>query len=190
MLRPSDVSAIIVTRGDVDLASIIATLPYREVVVWDNRVRPGDARTFGRYLAIREAVSEYVYFQDDDCIVRCHDQLLAAYREGCIVANMKPERIEEYLGLESALLGWGSVMHRDQPWAAIECYLSVYPNDEFFREIAVDHVVPLFSPCILVAGGVEDLPYALDEGRTSCVPGWQAQKREAIRRGDELRRMA
>ena len=44
-----NVSACLVTRGDVDLTAIIASLPYDDVVVWDNSKRR-NLRTYGRYL--------------------------------------------------------------------------------------------------------------------------------------------
>jgi hypothetical protein len=53
-VKPKDVSAIIVTRGDVDLTPIINTLPYQDVIVYDNCKRH-DFGIFGRYFAIREA---------------------------------------------------------------------------------------------------------------------------------------
>ena len=35
----ADISAIIVTRGDVDLRDILDALPYQDVVIWDNSQR-------------------------------------------------------------------------------------------------------------------------------------------------------
>ena len=55
---------MLVTRGDVDLEPILATLPYEDVVVWNNAERPFDAKTYGRFCAIEEAKNEVVYFQD------------------------------------------------------------------------------------------------------------------------------
>ena len=41
MLDPAEVTACLVTRGDVDMQPILETLlPYNEVIVWDNSERP------------------------------------------------------------------------------------------------------------------------------------------------------
>lgn len=80
-----NVSAIIVTRGDVDLEQVLAPLPQEwERVIWDNGARrlsrygPGysldlhevdDLSVYGRYAAIAHATGELIYVQDDDCVV-------------------------------------------------------------------------------------------------------------------------
>lgn len=82
------VSAIIVTRGDVDLAPVLESLPTEwERIIWDNGagkvVRHGpqgsgseavwagvsDLIVFGRYAAIKHASQDLIYCQDDDVIV-------------------------------------------------------------------------------------------------------------------------
>jgi hypothetical protein len=81
-----NVSAIIVTRGDVDLEPILRSLPAAwEMIVWDNgdsrcAVWPGyegaarwhevsDLSVYGRYAAIKHASHDICFVQDDDCIV-------------------------------------------------------------------------------------------------------------------------
>lgn len=84
-----NVSAIIVTRGDVSLKPVLASLPIEwEVLVWDNgagelrtRVMPTiaakvvlgeplpDLSVYGRYAAIEHATHDLIYVQDDDVIV-------------------------------------------------------------------------------------------------------------------------
>jgi len=81
-----DVTAVLVTRGDVDMQPIIDSLPYGSVVVWDNSRRPVDYGVFGRYLAIFETTRPLVYFQDDDLLFTRHDELMAAYEPGGITA--------------------------------------------------------------------------------------------------------
>lgn len=84
------VSAIIVTRGDVDLQPIFESLPPEwEIVTWDNgrhqvtvsTPRVGDSvcnvltegtsdlSVYGRYAAIEYASGMLIWVQDDDCIV-------------------------------------------------------------------------------------------------------------------------
>jgi hypothetical protein len=85
-----NVSAIIVTRGDVDIVPILDSLPAEwEVLVWDNgrgsisrrvskhllaRIVTGegelpDLAVYGRYRAIEYATNDLIYVQDDDCVV-------------------------------------------------------------------------------------------------------------------------
>jgi hypothetical protein len=90
-----NVSAIIVTRGDVDLRPIVQSIPWEwETLVWNNgqgeddpglyrrMTRSGllarrvlgwseypDLAVFGRYAAIEQAQGDLIYVQDDDCIV-------------------------------------------------------------------------------------------------------------------------
>lgn len=86
----NDVSAIIVTRGDVDLKPVLKSLPDEwEVLVYDNgqgsisvRVLESllarkitgkgelpDLSVYGRYAAIEYASGDLIYVQDDDCVV-------------------------------------------------------------------------------------------------------------------------
>lgn len=82
-----NVSAIIVTRGDVDLRSILESIPQDwQVIVWDNGAgnvlerakTPSrlmtldddirDLAVYGRYAAIEYTSSELIYVQDDDVL--------------------------------------------------------------------------------------------------------------------------
>ena len=80
------VSACLVTRGDQpeQLERIIGTLPYDEVIVWDNK--PVDLLCAGRYAAMESAKHDVVYFQDDDTLFHHHDKLMAAFEYGRITA--------------------------------------------------------------------------------------------------------
>jgi hypothetical protein len=86
-ITPDKVSACLVTRGDQpdQVERIIATLPYDEVIVWDNSREP-DMLTAGRYMAAMRAKHDVVYFQDDDTLFVHHDKLMAAYEPGRIDA--------------------------------------------------------------------------------------------------------
>jgi hypothetical protein len=80
MLTADKVSACLVTRGDQpeQLARIIQTLPYAEVIVWDNS-QARDLKTAGRYQAMLLAEHDVVYFQDDDTLFERHDELIDAF---------------------------------------------------------------------------------------------------------------
>ena len=80
MIDASQVSACLVTRGDQpeQLARIIDTLPYDEIIVWDNSQRH-DLKTAGRYAAMDMAKHDVVYFQDDDTLFTHHAELIAEW---------------------------------------------------------------------------------------------------------------
>jgi len=87
VIDAAHVSACLVTRGDQpeQLARIIDTLPYDEIIVWDNSREP-DMLTAGRYMAATQAKHGVVYFQDDDVLFTRHVELMAAYEPGGITA--------------------------------------------------------------------------------------------------------
>lgn len=100
-----NVSAIIVTRGNVDLSEILASLPVEwERVVWDNtgtcEVYDGpnrmvsrvaldvpDLAVFGRYAAIEHSSGDLIYVQDDDCVVE-DPQAIVEWWQRASVATM------------------------------------------------------------------------------------------------------
>ena len=157
--NPKDVSAVIVTRGDQDLTQIRASLPFEDVVIWDNSKRH-DVSVYGRYAALREVRNTIVYVQDDDCLVprSAIDTLLAEYRPGEIVANMPVSRWSDYP--DSCLVGWGAVFDRRLPQQAFDRYAKLYPLGavEFMRDC--DVVFTTLTPHVKFDLGFEHLPWA------------------------------
>jgi len=157
-----DVSAVLVTRGDVDLAPIIETLPYGEVVVWDNSTRPVDYGVFGRYVAIAETTRDLVYFQDDDCLVSCHEELLDAWEPGYVVGNAfdDAERLKRYEG--TTLLGWGAIFEPDLPWQMFTEYARHFPLEDLWLDgeygghggLGAEIVFPMLAPSKTITHGV------------------------------------
>lgn len=182
MIAFEDVCAVIVTRGDVDLASILATLPYPDVVIWNDQER-GSQGCYGRYLAAAETTRPVVYYQDDDLIFTAHDELLAVYEPGWMVVNMPSPWYETcgYDKLGQALVGAGSLVDRDLPFPALERYLAEYPQDELFNAYC-DVVVGMLTPHVRCDLGYEVLPYASAPGRIYTSPGAVERKREMQRR--------
>lgn len=131
-MTAADVTACLVTRGDVDLTPILDTLPYEHVIVWGPD-RP-ELHVYGRYAAIQEARTPVVYTQDDDCIFRHHDQLLALYEPGRIVSTYghgdTPDGYQDM-----CLVHGGAIMDQHLPARAFTRYLVRWPYDEgFLRE--------------------------------------------------------
>jgi hypothetical protein len=175
-LKPEHVVACLITRGDVDLGPILETLPYPNVIIWgpDNPALP----VLGRYAAMRQARTRVVYTQDDDCLFTQHDELLAAYEPGMIVAvnghGDDPGGYEDV-----ALVHGGAIMDRLLPWAAFAEYLLHYPYDEgLLRE--ADMISGTITPSRQL-----DLPYeirmeiATRPNRMSNQP-WQRDLKKKI----------
>lgn len=149
-------SAIIVTRGDVDLDPIWASVPDEwEKITWDNSgrleivspVRPGYLRTgpptdlsvYGRYAAIQYASHPLVYVQDDDCVVSDPQQIVDVWDEMETLARIEqspdstnflvanmPQEFRPHY-LDSCLVGFGACFHRDAPARAFQAYVDFYP---------------------------------------------------------------
>lgn len=174
-LSASEVSAVIVTRGNVDLTPVLATLPYDDVVVWDNSQRPQDMKIYGRYAALRECKHDVVFFQDDDVLFTAHEQLLAEYEPGVIVANMDAPWVEACGYHDMVLLGAGSIADRALFHPALDKYLTRYPRDpEFLLE--ADFVVGTMVPGRKVDLGYEPREFTDDPDRLYRQPGQQEAK--------------
>lgn len=133
------VTACLLTRGDVDMAPIIGTLPYDEILVWNRRERDEHPGTFGRYRLMNEARHDVIYLQDDDCVFRHHDKLMLAYDPGRITAvyghGDTPDGYDDM-----ALIHGGALVDREVSLAAFDRYLEEWPQDEgFYREADMIH---------------------------------------------------
>jgi len=173
------VSACLVTRGDLDLTPILDTLPYDDIVVYDNSKRE-DAGIYGRYLATLEAKHDVIYTQDDDLLVTCHTELAAAYKPGVLTVNY-PEPYD---------IPWvarGALFDRWLPALAFARYFAHHPKDTYFTHYACDGVFALLTPTRVVDHGSVDLPAGFRDGRVSTSPGWYDEKRpEIILRCEEI----
>lgn len=187
-LTAADVSAIIVTRGNIEMADIVATLPYDEVIIYDNSQKERDLKCYGRFAAIAEAKHDVIYFQDDDIIFREHDQLLAAYEPGRITTNMPSPWYEanSYDVLRCALVGAGSLVPRDLPWLSFELYLSEWPEDDLFLTYC-DFVHGILTPSKRFDFGYEILPHASAPGRIYTAEGAHERKMTVVDRAIALR---
>lgn len=189
-IAANDVTAILVTRGDVDLSPILDSLVFRNVVVWDNS-RLCDRGVFGRYEAVECAITGVVYTQDDDCVVDPEVQLalLDAYEPGVLTVNMNPQHNGDAMPL-LALLGWGSVFDARSPERAFAQWERKHAADMRSREfltIGCDIVFPVLTPSRMLHLGHENLPYAWASNRTHLQPGYQERKGWYYREAAKLR---
>ncbi len=170
-LGPERVSAVIVTRGDVDLTESLALLDrFDEIIIWNNALET-DLAVYGRYAGIEQARNDVVFTLDDDCLVshEAQDVLLAAYMPGVIVANMPEARWRDYP--DSCLTGWGAVFDRVLPEQAfarmtdakIMLPIDPSPQDFFYREC--DVAFTTLTPHRKIDVGFTHQPWAEDPAR-------------------------
>lgn len=167
-LNASQVSAVLVTRGDVDLTPVLDSLPFDDVVIWNNSTRPEDLKVAGRYAAIAEAKHELIYTQDDDAIcpaaelVERYAGYLSWKEAGPLLVNVPPG--------EQPWLAWGAVFHRDQPDDAFKRWGALHDfDDETFCRWA-DVVFAHLAGWREVDLGHDDLPWATAPNRMYQQP--------------------
>jgi hypothetical protein len=167
----ADISAVIVTKGDVDLSPILESLRsdgFEDIVVWDNSKRPFDVKVFGRYAAVAEAKHEFIYVQDDDCIVHAfpkddHDARIIGsdfddlYKDRIICNVPSADHRKFYEALGMSLVGWGAVFHRSL--VDFHRYSAVCDCDDLFlREC--DRVFTALNPFYNVDFPITHLEHA------------------------------
>jgi len=105
------ISAVIPTRGDVDLGPIVDRLreypEVRQIII-----EIGDT-PFNRYLGAEKARYPVIYTQDDDCITDIRP-LIERYRPAILVNAMTAEHEPNYRGQRDTLIGFGGIFHRDR----------------------------------------------------------------------------
>lgn len=195
---PVVATAVIVTRGDVELEPILASLRavprIVDLVVWDNS-RNLDLKVWGRHEALRGVDTRVVYSQDDDIVYtpEAIDRILDAYVPGLAVGCMYPEwsAQAERSGIPGGYAdlvypGSGAVYDRETPLVAAARYLEHHPEDEFFR-LWCDAVIGVLAPTAAHGERFEILPAAYGADRLSRRPNAVKDKREAILRARRIR---
>jgi glycosyltransferase involved in cell wall biosynthesis len=176
VLAPSDVSCVIPTRGNVDLTEVLESLPFTDVVVYDNSQRD-DQGIYARYAAMIEAKNDIIVTQDDDVVVPCWAEILAAYEPGVLTVNYAEP-------WDIPWVACGAVFDYELPFEAFTRYLHVYPGDRLFTHRICDAVFGLLTDRVKVIDyGHRDLPYGLVTGRVSTSDDWyQGDRLEGKRR--------
>jgi hypothetical protein len=168
------VSAIIVTRGDVDMIPVLDSLPVAwEKVVWNNGngtirvngqqvwgVTAGDISVYGRYAAIGYASHELIYVQDDDVVVSDPQAIVDAWHR----ANAK-DLLEAFSQLQP-----GDVVE-----ATDETFVVCNMPPEFRHDFYSDHALVGFGAAF--HRDAPDRAFALMMGGEDIVPpfftdGW------------------
>lgn len=194
LIDPQNVTAVIVTRGDIDLTRQIASLEavgYGEILVWENETGTSlDMKVYGRHLAARKAKNDVIFHQDDDLILplESHQALLAGYEDdGRMHSNMIGPEWWDHCGYNDfCFFGAGTLVHREEVERAISRYNAHYPLDDFFA---------LYSDCVLgplipfkrYELTTEILPEASADNRMWRQEGEFEEKWQMINRGRSLR---
>jgi hypothetical protein len=195
LLSPKDVSAVIVTKGNVDLQPVLDSLIFEDVVVWDNSVEQNEM-TYGRVVGARErAKHPFIYSQDDDIIHKPEDQakIVFGYEEGFMTGCMWPEwsdgaRTQGIPNGYNDLVfpGSGSISEISLWEDCVDEYLAVWPMDDFFR-LWSDTIIGIIAPTHQLDIRFEALPCADDPDRMANMDDAVALKTEAIRRARLVR---
>lgn len=188
-ISPDKISAVLVTRGDVDLEPVLEPIRkagIEDIVVWDNSKRE-DEKIYGRYRALDECKNDVIFSIDDDVIFTAFDPLFQSYEPGMIVANMDPAWIQGAgYGDKVTLIGAGALWEKHLPLVAFAKYLAVHPLDDEFL-LNCDFVFGSMTPSKRVNLGYEVREFADDEDRLYRQPGQTESKWRLIERGVALR---
>lgn len=172
------VAACLVTRGNVPMDEIIESLPEAwEVVVWDNS-KHGNLGVYGRYAAITLTEADFIYVQDDDCVLEpeSFDRLLASVRTDALVANM-PERFRPHYP-DSCLVGFGALFPRHLP----ELAFGRMPERRHFFGLTCDvYFTTITIERVLLDLPYRDLPWASDPDRMWKQPDHVSMRAAALR---------
>lgn len=185
-MQPSEVSAVIVTRGDKPAAvqRIVQELPFDDVVVFNNSVTLYDFKVYGRYIGMHLAKNNIIYVQDDDCLIP-HEtikMLLDGYEPGKIIASM-PSDHGEYS--DSCLVGWGAIFDRYLPWESFVKFGHRYDLD-YFAE-ACDVIFTTLTPFIRVEGSHINFEFAYGDDRMYNQPNHDSMRQEVLSKARMVR---
>jgi hypothetical protein len=171
------VSAVVVTRGDVDLWPCLK--PILAAGIQEIILRVGVAGVAERYDGARAATNEIIYTQDDDCAVDVA-AVLAAYEYAVVACNMPEWKRPEYPAADGiALVGWGAVFHKC-------CVPDRMPVDALARREA-DRLFTGLNRLKLIDVPFEHLPWAHGADRLGRQPEHAASLQEIRRRIQVLR---
>jgi hypothetical protein len=168
-----NVSAVIVTRGDVELGPCLSSIDADEVVI-----RKGHGGVWERWEAALSAKHDVVFVQDDDCVVD-YAGVIAAYDEAAVTCNMLTSHRSDYPDA-IALVGWGCVFHKTM-LGAFGQYVMKFPEDDLFRREA-DRVFTGLNPLKLIDLGVHHLARAFGSNRMGREARHAADMKEIRRR--------
>lgn len=172
-------TAVITTRGDVDLNYVTFWLPDEwPVVVWDNSVRD-DMKVYGYFAALQEVKTEFVFTQADDAIVPAQ-RLLDAWTDDDtdrIVLNVADG--------DTPWISFGGIFHRDLPGPAIDRYVDAYGWDDV--PLWCEVIFTSLAPWRNVDIGKVDLPWQRNPNRMEHQPDHYSEQARVRAKCQSLR---
>jgi hypothetical protein len=164
-------TAVIVTRGDIDLAPVLDSLPKEwPRIVWNNSERE-DLKVYGHFAALAEVDTDYCYMQDDDAICPAA-KLLKRWKPKYadrIFTNVKDG--------DTPWISWGAIFHKDLPAPVIQRYVDAYGMDDDVL-LWCDLIFSALTPWTNVDLGVQHLPWYRAPNRMVMKPShYQEQAR-------------
>jgi hypothetical protein len=171
--RPFGPTAVIVTRGDVDLRPALEAIPKEwPRVIWDNSKRSEDLKVYGHFAALAEVQTEYVYMQDDDAVCPAA-ALLEHWDEGLHGDKILLNEADD----QTPWISWGAIFHRDLPAPAIQRYVDAYGMGDDVL-LWCDMIFSTLTPWVNVDLGWKNLAWARADNRMCQVPThYQEQQR-------------
>lgn len=173
-------TAVITTRGDVDLAPVLDSLPAEwPKVIWNNALRPVDMKVYGYFAALLEVDTDYVYTQADDALVDAQ----------ALVDAWTPEDADRVLlnvaDGDTPWISFGGLFHRDLPREAFDLYVDEYGFDDdvlLWCEVILLNLVPWRN----VDLGKTDLPCSRNDNRMEHQPTHYAEQARVRARAERL----
>lgn len=151
MIEWSDVTACLVTRGNVPMGPVIDPMPRQLAkVVWNNSV-DRNLRIWGRYEAAALAETPYVLFQDDDVVFEDYDLLLDEFNKTPELMVAVDGHGGNYGGYEDlAWNGTGAIVSKDLVFQTWMHWFDAHPGSPY--DVDPDEDGSLLYECDAVFG--------------------------------------
>lgn len=189
------VSAVLITyKRPLEIEAIINHLKgfdfINEILVRD-QANGKNLITYGRYITALKAKNEFIYVQDDDCIVHNIRQMYELFTSSRLINAMKKECMSRYSGRDS-LVGWGAFLNKNWP-KCLNRYIEQYGEDNIlYREADRIFTSLLLNemPRHTVLADVTDFPSAMSRDSLSLYPLHEYYKKIALARIEEILKYA
>lgn len=197
MIAPEDVTAVLVTRGDVPQLISDRIAQFQRLgmkhVLWNNATSAYDLKVYGRYEAAdRMATTKIVFFQDDDIVLTDEQilNILANYEPGILVSNMYDDWIESMQYFDLAMVGLGAVCDNGLWHDAFKRWKHAYgedPSNEDRFLLDPDFIFGVLAKWRRFDFGHEILPEASADNRLWRQEGQHERKYETVDMARRLR---
>jgi hypothetical protein len=177
------VSAVLITTGkrNKELGQVIADISkyeyIDEILVSFDRAFTG---TYHRYLMAARAKNDWIYFQDDDCIVKNLEEIYDKRDQGRITLGMKEARWNIYRDSKVQLIGWGAFFHKDLI-KVLDKYIEKYGTDQYLMREA-DRIFTYLNNTKMVKVEVDDFDCATNSYALCVDPEHDKWKTETVER--------